>query len=150
LEEENLEAFAGKAEDRSHHVAPEDCSGFELLLSTTGIAVGLLANSFAPPFLPFLLLGSALPMFSRAYDAFARQGTLTVDVLDASATILLSVQGELRMAMFMVWLVNMGDFIRDATVMQARRAAEEVLTYQHSPAWVVRNGEKIRVSVEEI
>jgi len=150
LDEEQLQAFEAKPAIRSQGVVSESSSGFELLLSTAGIAVGFLAESLAPPLVPFLLLGSAWPMFSRAYDAFAKEGTLTVDVLDASATTLLSVQGELRMAMFMVWLVNLGDFIRDATVMQARRAAEEVLTYQRCPAWIVRDGEKIRVMVEEI
>jgi heavy metal translocating P-type ATPase len=151
LDEEFLRYFERNPPDRKR-VTPalEESGGFELFLSTAGIIIGWCAESLAAPILPFLLLGSAWPMVSRSYDAFARKGELTVDVLDASAATVLTIQGEIRMALFMVWLINLGDFIRDLTVTKARRAVEEVLAYQASPAWVVRNGETIQVPLEEI
>lgn len=125
-------------------------SGLELLLSTAGIALGFLAESAAAPVLPFLLLGSTLPMLGRAYDAFARKGALNVDVLDASAAALLTVQGQFSMALFMVWLVNLGDYIRDATLAQAQDAVKAVLAYRQSPAWVLRDNVKVQVMVDQI
>ncbi|MEW6248605.1 MAG: heavy metal translocating P-type ATPase [Nitrospirota bacterium] len=125
-------------------------SGLELLLSTAGIALGFLAESAAAPLVPFLLLGSTLPMLGRAYDAFARKGTLNVDVLDASAAAVLTVQGQLSMALFMVWLVNLGDYIRDATLAQAQDAVKAVLAYRKSPAWVLRENVKVQVMVDQI
>jgi Cu2+-exporting ATPase len=89
-------------------------------------------------------------MLKRAYGAVATEGRLTVDVLDASATALLSVQGQFSMATFMVWLINLGDYIRDATVSQARSAVESVLSYQESFAWVIRVRRKVRMAVSRI
>ena len=128
----------------------EDSSWFELSLSSAGVALGLICEPLAPLFLPLLLAGSALPMLKRAYEAVTKEGRLTVDVLDASATALLGFQGQFRMATFMVWLINLGDYIRDATVSQARAAVESVLSYQESYAWVVKGRRKVRVPVPKI
>ena len=89
-------------------------------------------------------------MLVRAFDAFGRRDALTVDVLDASATTLLACQGQWPMALFMVWLVNLVDYIRDITVMQAQDAVQEVLAYRRTPAWVVRNGRTMQVNVEQV
>lgn len=122
---------------------------FELTLSTLGLAC-LAAEVVAAPLVPFFLIGSALPMFSRAFEAFTRRDALTVDMLDASATILLACQGQLPMALFMVWLVNLGDYIRDVTVMQAQDAVKEVLAYRRTNAWVVRSGKTVQVKVDDV
>src|SRR5262249_38531944 len=103
-----------------------------------------------PILLPWLLASSAVPMLQRAYNAFAREGRLTVDVLDASATALLGFQGQFKMATFMVWLINVGDFIREATVAQARTAIESVLSYRESSAWVVKGARKLKMPVARI
>jgi Cu2+-exporting ATPase len=73
-----------------------------------------------------------------------------VDVLDASATTLLTLQGQLPAAAFMVWLVNLADYIRDSTMEQSRQAIGKILDYQHNVAWVERDGVKVQVSVDAI
>ncbi len=125
----------------------ESGAGPELWYSSTAIALWFTAEPLAVPLMPVLLLASAIPMLSRAYRSLADDGKLNVDVLDASATALLTVQGNLPMATFMVWLINVADYIRDATMMQSKRAIEEVLAFQHQEAWVVRDGKKLRVPV---
>ena len=50
----------------------------------------------------------------------------------------------------MVWLINVADWIRDLTMMQSKKAIEEILGYQNIEAWVVRDGQKVRVSVAEV
>ena len=127
-----------------------DEAGDELWYSSAGIGVALLVEPLAAPLVPLLLLVSALPMLKRAHRSLSEDGKLNVDVLDASATSLLVVQGNFPMAIFMVWLINIADWIRDLTMMRSKKAIEEILGYQNIEAWVVRDGQKMRVSVTEV
>src|SRR5262245_20469323 len=130
--------------------APSDEAGNELWYSSTGICLVLLVEPLAAPLVPILLLASALPMLKRAHRSLSEDGKLNVDVLDASATSLLVVQGAFPMALFMVWLINVADWIRDLTMMRSKKAIEEILGFQNIEAWVVRDGQKMRVSVAEV
>jgi Cu2+-exporting ATPase len=129
--------------------APSAMPWFELLLSTLAVVAGVVAEPFAPLLLP-LLVGSSWPIFCRAFDALVRQNQLNVDVLDASATSLLTLQGQLPAAAFMVWLVNLADYIRDSTMERSRKAIGDILDYQHHRAWVQRHDQKVQVAVEDI
>jgi Cu2+-exporting ATPase len=150
LSHEEIEAYQPKPSHKPAPLVVEETSGPELWLSSAGIALSLTAEAIAAPVLPILLLMSAWPMLKRAYNSIAVDGKLNVDVLDASATAVLTTQGNLPMATFMVWLINIADYIRDATMMQSKRAIEEVLAYRTHQAWVVRDGQKVRVTVGEI
>ena len=130
--------------------ATTDEAGDELWYSSAGIGVALLIEPLAAPLVPLLLLASALPMLKRARRSLTEDGKLNVDVLDASATSLLVVQANFPMAIFMVWLINIADWIRDLTMMRSKKAIEEILGYQNIEAWVVRDGQKVRVSVAEV
>jgi len=128
----------------------DEPAGNELWFSTAGLVVGFLLEPLAAPLLPVLLAASSWPMLKRAYHSLTVDGKLNVDTLDVAATALLVVQGQLPMATFMVFLINIADYIRDLTILQSRKAIEEVLAYQHNAAWVIRDGQKIRVPVIEI
>ena len=130
--------------------APTDEAGNELWYSSAGICLVFLVEPLVLPLVPLLLLASALPMLKRAHHSLSEDGKLNVDVLDASATSLLVVQGAFPMAIFMVWLINVADWIRDLTMMQSKKAIEEILGFQNIEAWVVRDGQKLRVSVAEV
>ena len=130
--------------------APSDEAGNELWYSSAGICLVFLVEPLVLPLVPLLLLASALPMLKRAHHSLSEDGKLNVDVLDASATSLLVVQGAFPMAIFMVWLINVADWIRDLTMMQSKKAIEEILGFQNIEAWVVRDGQKVRVSVTEV
>jgi cation-transporting P-type ATPase C len=127
-----------------------DEAGDELWYSSAGIGLVFLVEPLAAPLVPLLLLASALPMLKRAHRSLSEDGKLNVDVLDASATSLLVVQGNFPMAIFMVWLINVADWVRDLTMMRSKKAIEEILGYQDIEAWVVRDGQKVRVSVAEV
>src|SRR5262249_5420621 len=99
---------------------------------------------------PWLLAGAAVPIFTRAFEAVTQRGKLNVDVLDAAATAVLVLQGQVQTAAFMVWLVSLGDVIRDLTMQRSRRAIEDLFDGRTRFAWVVRNGEKVHVKVEEL
>jgi heavy metal translocating P-type ATPase len=126
---------------------PAGVSWWPLGLSTAAMALGFLAESALAP---WCLLGAAVPIFSRAFEAVSRKGKLNVDVLDAAATAVLVAQGQISTAAIMVWLVALGDCIRDITVRQSRQAIEGLFHGKIRSAWVLRDGKKLRVAVEEI
>jgi len=115
-----------------------------LALSTAALFVGdaLLANA--------LLLAAAMPIFTRALDSLRRKRKLNVDVLDASATAVLVVQRQTVTAAAMVWLISLGDFIRDLTVQRSRAAIEDLFDGKQRRVGVIRDGRKRRCAVEEI
>ncbi len=139
---------ANESADQAQAVSDE--AGDELWYSSAGIGLVLLVEPFVAPLVPLLLLASALPMLKRAHRSLSEDGKLNVDVLDASATSLLVVQGNFPMAIFMVWLINVADWVRDLTMMRSKKAIEEILGYQNIEAWVVRDGQKVRVIVAEV
>ncbi len=122
-------------------------SRLPLLLSSAAVGVSLLAES---AFVPLLIAGAALPIFRRAYEALAERRELTVDVLDAIATAVLASQGQFGTAAVMTWLVSLGDYIRDATVEKSHRIIEDLFDGRTQSAWVVRDGQKVRVPIEEV
>ena len=111
------------------------------------MALGALVESALAP---WLLAGAAVPIFSRAFEALTRGGKLNVDVLDATATTVLLLQGQVPTASVMVWLVTLGDFIRDITMQGSQRAIEELFDGKIQSAWVLREDRKIRLKVEDI
>lgn len=138
---------------RTKFAAAQTCSSndspkpvFDLLLATAAVACCFVAE----PLVPLFLAGGALPIFSRAVLSLRRQRKLNVDALDASATALLTAQGQFAAAAFMVWLVNLGDVIRDTTMQRSRKAINGVLDFQKQRAWIVRGKAKVQVPVDEI
>ena len=145
-----IASYKSANESADQAQAASDEAGDELWYSSAGIGLVLLVEPFAAPLVPLLLLASALPMLKRAHRSLSEDGKLNVDVLDASATSLLVVQGNFPMAIFMVWLINVADWVRDLTMMRSKKAIEEILGYQNIEAWVVRDGQKVRVIVAEV
>ena len=137
---------------RQHHrpqqsSEPSALSWWPLGLSTAAVALGFLLES---PLAPWCLAAAAVPIFRRAFEALAQRAKLNVDVLDAAATTVLMAQGQVTTAAAMVWLVALGDFIRDITMQQSRRAIEGLLDGKIHFAWILRDGKKIRVSAETV
>ena len=116
-------------------------------LSTAAVAADVL---FGSSLATWLLAGAAVPIFRRAVESVAQKGRLNVDTLDAAATAVLALQGRIRTAGVMVWLVSLGDVVRDLTFHQSRRAIEGLFATNIQHAWVVRGRKKVRIRVEEI
>ncbi|MFB6279957.1 MAG: heavy metal translocating P-type ATPase [Salinibacter sp.] len=127
-----------------------DRSGLEFALSSAAVATGFFFQPWTVPLVPLMLAPSVQSMFARAYDALTRRKTLNVDVLDSAATSLMIGQGQLFSAAFMVWLVDLGDYIRYRTMERSKRAIGEMLELEEQQAWVVRNGTKERVPIEAL
>jgi Cu2+-exporting ATPase len=142
---EHLEATLASSGSRPHDDEPS--SWWSLTLSS--VAVGLCALTEFP-LSPWLVAAAALPIFARAGSAIAERGTLNVDVLDAAATTVLAAQGQILTAASMVWLVSLGDFLRDSTVQQSHRSIEQLFDEQRQTAWLLQNGSKRKVRIDEL
>jgi Cu2+-exporting ATPase len=113
-----------------------------LLAVASGNVVALLAYPF--------IVATAVPIFQRAWDSVARRRRLNVDLLDSLAVVAAMATGDVINAAGIVWLVCVGDHIRDLTQARARRAIRELLTYEQGLAWVVRGDTKVQVPVGEL
>ncbi|MEW5803076.1 MAG: heavy metal translocating P-type ATPase [bacterium] len=155
IEELSLDAlkyYQGKSaggEFRSCDASVADVSSWlPLALSSAAVVLGTVSES---ALVPWFLIGASIPIFSRAFNSLiAQKGKLNVDVLDASATAVLTFRGQFTTAAGMVWLVSLGNFIRDATVQHSHRAIEKLFDGLDQFAWVVRDGKKIQIKVEAI
>jgi Cu2+-exporting ATPase len=127
-----------------------DRSGLDFGLSSAAVATGFFFQSWTAPLVPLMLAPSIQAMFGRAYDALTRRQTLNVDVLDSAATTLMLGQGQFFSAAFMVWLVDLGDYIRYRTMERSQQAIGEMLEVEEQQAWVVRDGTKERVPIEAL
>jgi len=139
----------------THGDAPPDAplfdrSRLDFALSSAAVATGFFLQSWTAPLVPLMLAPSVQAMFGRAYDALTRRQTLNVDVLDSAATTLMLGQGQFFSAAFMVWLVDLGDYIRYRTMERSKRAIGEMLEMEEPHAWVVRDGAKERVSIDDL
>jgi Cu2+-exporting ATPase len=120
-----------------------------LILSTAGLLLSLAPGQPANFLVRWLILSSALPIFSRAIKGLVQRRKLTIDSLDATATIVLALQSDFRTASFMVWLLNVAEYIRNKTMDHSMRVIGESLEYRASMAWVVRQGRTIQAPLEE-
>jgi P-type Cu2+ transporter len=121
--------------------------GLPFALSSAAVAFGVLGESVL---CPWLLAGAAVPVFRRAYQALTEKSKLNVDVLDASATTVLALQGQFGTAAIMVWLISLGDLLRNFTMQQSIRTIEGLYEGKATYCWVTREGTKQRIKVEEL
>ncbi|MCS6861391.1 MAG: heavy metal translocating P-type ATPase, partial [Abditibacteriales bacterium] len=121
-----------------------------LFLSTLLLLVRWLPLPLSMRLLSLLTLLAALPTLSRAWRALVKERRLNVDVLDATAVALLTRQGSLGAAAFMVWLINLGEFIRELTARRSHRVINDLMVGQQRWAWVMRKGTKHRVAMTEV
>jgi Cu2+-exporting ATPase len=121
--------------------------GLPLALSTAAAATALFGG---PALAPWLLAGAAVPVFRRAFAALFRKAKLNVDVLDASATTVLALQGQFATASVMVWLISLGDLLRNFTMQRSIRTIEGLYDGKAHYCWIIRGGTKLRVTVEEL
>jgi heavy metal translocating P-type ATPase len=120
-----------------------------LYLSSAGMLLSL--GGFVPPVLAYpFIAATAAPIFRRAWDVVVRQRRMNVDLLDMLAILSAIATGDVINAAGIVWLVTIGDHIRDLTQARARRAIRGLLGYQQDLAWVVRGDTKVQVPVAEL
>jgi Cu2+-exporting ATPase len=146
LDRRQLREVSGPAPHLQPAGKGDSLVGLPLALSTAAAFVALGGSALSP----WILAGAAVPVFRRAYDALFRESRLNVDVLDASATTVLALQGQFGTAAVMVWLISLGDLLRNFTMRRSLRTIEGLYDGKALFSWVLRDGKKVRVKVQEL
>ena len=130
-----------------------DISLSYLRLATAGVGASLLFMGLpavaAGVVFPFIIYIS-LPIYKRAFDVLRKERRLNVDFLDSLAITVGMLTGDVFNASAMVWLIHLGDYIRDLTAAKSQRTIRKLLDFQDNYAWVVREEVEIKIRVREI
>ena len=121
-----------------------------LLLPSVSLAMVFSANPIATLVNVPLMLFNSLPIFRRAWKVWREEERLNVDFLDALAISASLMQNNLLAGGVIVWLIRLGDWIRDLTAAGSKRAVSELLEFRDKTAWIVEDGEVISIPVSEL
>jgi len=111
-----------------------------LALPTFSLLLAFSGNPFVFALNLPIMAWNAMPIALRAYNVWHREGRLNVDFLDVLAITASLLQSNPLAGSIIIWLVRLGDWIRDLTAAGSRKAIAELLEFQSKTAWVVRDG----------
>ena len=80
----------------------------------------------------------------------ARESRLNVDFLDTLAIAASLTHHNQTAGGLIVWLIKLGDWIRDLTAAGSKRAVGDLLEFENKRAWVLRDGEIVSVLAREL
>lgn len=95
-------------------------------------------------------LYAAWPTCAHAVEVVRREHRLNVDVQDGLAVGLSLVRRRPVTAALIVWLLRLGDLIRDLTAARSRGAIDELLDFQKQTCWALVGEKKLRRSVKRL
>ncbi len=147
---QQIEAFRPNQRQLTAIEPKDGAARLELQAALLTLGMALFGGPVGVSIAQFILLFSARSIFIRAYHGILYKHRLTVDSLDASVVLLLFSQGLIYQSAIMTTLVTLSENIRNNTVEKSRKAITEVLDYMSVEAWVVRNGEKVLLPIDQV
>ncbi|MGB0128846.1 MAG: heavy metal translocating P-type ATPase [Rhodocyclaceae bacterium] len=123
-------------------------SGKMAPMVTSAVALAL------APFLPapqrqLLTLTNVSPLLARGAGTLLERG-IKMEALDALAVGLATLKGELVTANLTALLLALGEFLEQQTQRKSDRLLRRLLQPAPAPAWVMREGELLQVSADEV
>ncbi|MET8678123.1 cation-translocating P-type ATPase [Streptomyces sp. NPDC004647] len=97
-----------------------------------------------------ITLFTGLPFFRGALRSLRGRSSPGTDTLVTAATVISLVLRENIVALTVLWLLNIGEFLQTLTLRRTRRAIEELLTIGEQRVWVVREGVEVEVALEDV
>ncbi|APT11016.1 MULTISPECIES: manganese-exporting P-type ATPase CtpC [Mycobacterium] len=89
--------------------------------------------------------------FLRGALRSLRSGRAGTDALVAAATVASLVLRENVVALTVLWLLNIGEYLQDLTVRRTRRAISELLRGTADTAWIrLNDGSEVQVSIDTV
>jgi heavy metal translocating P-type ATPase len=124
--------------------------GWPLALPTVSLALSLLTSPAALAVNIPLMLFNGAPIFQRAWRVLTEERRLNIDLLDTLAIAASIYQGNMITGGIIVWLIRLGDWIRDLTAAGSRKAISELLEFQGKTAWRVIDDAVVAVPIAEL
>ncbi|MEU7278032.1 cation-translocating P-type ATPase [Streptomyces sp. NPDC045431] len=101
-------------------------------------------------FLRVATVFSGLPFFRGAFHTVLGRRYPGTDTLVTAATLISLVLRENVVALTVLWLLNIGEFLQTLTLRRTRRAIEELLSVGEERVWLVRDGVEVEVALEDV
>ncbi|MBI3978884.1 MAG: cation-translocating P-type ATPase [Chloroflexi bacterium] len=149
--------------ERHRRPAPAIHSGDVARLALGGILLGivLLRRLLVGPWRPLVgprlsglaavvALFTGYPFFRGALRALAGRQPIDTDALVTAATFASLVLRENIVALIVLWLLNIGEFLQDLTLRRTRRAIEELLAIGEDRVWLVVGGVEVQVPLAQL
>ncbi|WP_297889353.1 heavy metal translocating P-type ATPase [Sulfurihydrogenibium sp.] len=105
-------------------------------LNTLAFVPFLFRSALPGGFLTALTLGLGSQVFVKGFNSL-KKGKIDVHLLDSSAILLSSLQGNHFSSLLMTWLLSLGDVIQEKTEKRAHVEIEKLLNYKEEKAFVV-------------
>jgi Cu2+-exporting ATPase len=119
-------------------------------LPTLSLLLAVSANPLLRAINTPLMLWNAYPIALRAWRIWRREHRLNVDFLDTLAIAASLMLGNYMAGGIIIWLIKLGDWIRDLTAAGQRKAMSELLEFQAKTAWVVRDGAVVSIPTAQL
>src|SRR5260370_10855030 len=120
-----------------------------LLWPTASLALALAPAQAAALALPLMAI-NAYPTWKRAFLVAKLERRLNVDFLDSVAIVISALRAQFFTGAFIIWMIRLGDWIRDRTAARSKRAITDLLEFQTAHTWLQRGRKVIRVAVSEV
>ena len=90
------------------------------------------------------------PFFRGALRTLTRQSSTSTDALVTAATIASLALRQNVVALTVLWLLNIGEFLQALTLRRTRRAIEELLSVGEERVWLVRGDVEVEIRLEQL
>lgn len=117
-----------------------------LVTATAAAAISFGTSTLATAASAALVAVAAFRSARNAWRVISRERRLNVDFLDTLAIAVSLGRGQMFTAAFMAWMIALGDWIRDRTAAQSKRAMSSLLQFQAAFAWVLQEGKVTRIA----
>ncbi|OBA57218.1 copper-translocating P-type ATPase [Mycobacterium sp. 1100029.7] len=88
--------------------------------------------------------------FLRGALSSLRSGKAGTDALVSAATVASLILRENVVALTVLWLLNIGEYLQDLTLRRTRRAISELLRGSQDTAWIRVNGTEVQVPIDSV
>ncbi|MFJ8077608.1 heavy metal translocating P-type ATPase [Streptomyces sp. NPDC096176] len=93
---------------------------------------------------------TGLPFFRGTLRTLRGRSHPGTDTLVTAATLISLLLRENVVALTVLWLLNIGEFLQTLTLRRTRRAIEELLTIGEERVWLVREGVEVEAALEDV